>query len=219
MPTSTYHNLGTEKRDRLLRAAIIEFAEHDYASAKLDRIAARSKIPKGSFYQYFRGKEALYVHVVKHALDLTWEHFQRHSRRQRLRDCFELLEASTLHMFTLAKRHPELAAIYARVVYEPDTHLQSRLYPTYRAYSDEFHARFLTWGLATGDIDRQISPALIRFQVHALGTQWNRMILTGDWPPWMPAEERRRRQLVRQSIDRLRVGLGATDSGQLRVGA
>ena len=208
MPKTTFHNLAEAKRDRLLQAAVVEFAGHDYTTANLDRIAAQAQVPKGSLYQYFHGKEDYYVHVVQHALTEAWQFFQRYIRQQSVEDCFDLLEHSILQMFALAKRHPELAAIYARVVYEPDTDLQAKLYPTYLAYSDQFHDRFLTWGLETGDIDPNLPPEVVRFQVHAIGTRWNQMILTGDWPTWIGGGERKRKQLVRESVQRLRLGLG-----------
>ena len=72
MPKTTFHNLAEAKRDRLLQAAVVEFAGHDYTAANLDRIAAQAQVPKGSLYQYFHGKEDFYVHVVQHALTQAW---------------------------------------------------------------------------------------------------------------------------------------------------
>ncbi|HKU37630.1 MAG TPA: helix-turn-helix domain-containing protein, partial [Polyangiales bacterium] len=60
MPTSTFFALPAERRDRLVREAIREFSERSYAEASLSQIAVRSRIPKGSFYQYFEGKLDLY---------------------------------------------------------------------------------------------------------------------------------------------------------------
>jgi AcrR family transcriptional regulator len=64
MPTSTFHALPAERRDRLVREAIMEFSEHSYAEASLSRIAQRSRIAKGSFYQYFADKLDLYRWLV-----------------------------------------------------------------------------------------------------------------------------------------------------------
>lgn len=60
MPTSTFFALPAERRDRLVREAILEFSERSYAEASLSQIAQRSRIPKGSFYQYFADKLDLY---------------------------------------------------------------------------------------------------------------------------------------------------------------
>src|SRR5688500_14793719 len=64
MPTSTFFDLPEERRARLVREAIIEFSDHAYGEASLSQIARRSKIPKGSFYQYFEDKLDLYRWLV-----------------------------------------------------------------------------------------------------------------------------------------------------------
>jgi hypothetical protein len=56
MPRPTFFALPAERRDRLVREAIAEFSERSYADASLSQIAQRSRIPKGSFYQYFDDK-------------------------------------------------------------------------------------------------------------------------------------------------------------------
>jgi AcrR family transcriptional regulator len=60
MPTDTFHNLPTKKRDRILEAAITEFAAHPYDAASLSNIARQAEIGKGSLYQYFENKKDLY---------------------------------------------------------------------------------------------------------------------------------------------------------------
>src|SRR5688500_20166312 len=64
MPTSTFFALPEERRDRLVREAIAEFSERPYAEASLSQIAQRSRIAKGSFYQYFTDKLDLYCWLV-----------------------------------------------------------------------------------------------------------------------------------------------------------
>ncbi|HEX4446098.1 MAG TPA: TetR/AcrR family transcriptional regulator [Polyangiaceae bacterium] len=64
MPRPTFFALPAERRDRLVREAIAEFSERSYADASLSQIAQRSRIPKGSFYQYFDDKVDLYRWLV-----------------------------------------------------------------------------------------------------------------------------------------------------------
>lgn len=64
MPTPTFINLPTEKRDRLLALALAEFAANDYPTASISRIVSQAGIAKGSLYQYFADKRALYLHLV-----------------------------------------------------------------------------------------------------------------------------------------------------------
>ncbi|GIE30964.1 TetR family transcriptional regulator [Actinoplanes italicus] len=58
-------------RSAVLDAAVEEFAEHGYADAKVDRIAARADLTRGAVYSNFAGKRSLYMAVL---LGLTSPH-------------------------------------------------------------------------------------------------------------------------------------------------
>src|SRR5690349_25166374 len=59
-PKATFQNLPEEKRRRIVDLAVEEFSEHPYRQASLSRIVTRAGIAKGSIYQYFDDKLALY---------------------------------------------------------------------------------------------------------------------------------------------------------------
>lgn len=63
MPKETFLNLDEEKKQRIIEASLNEFAENSYKEAKLSNIIKASKIPRGSFYQYFDDKLDLYKYV------------------------------------------------------------------------------------------------------------------------------------------------------------
>ncbi|MEM1080317.1 MAG: TetR/AcrR family transcriptional regulator [Pseudomonadota bacterium] len=204
MPTPTFWNLDPDKRERLIEASMHEFALHEFAVAKIDHIAAASRVAKGSFYQYFDNKQDLYITTVDQALQQAWSFFKQQIEKRPPQTCFDLLYQAIVQMFDLVEQHPELAALYARVVHEPSSHLQHTLYPTYQAYSDEFHQRFYEQGLEGGDIHPALSKSVVRFQVHALGTRWNSIILTGDRPNWLPSGTIKLKPLIHESIACLR---------------
>lgn len=64
MPTSTFFNLPPPKREKLLRAAIGEFACRPYGEVSINRIIQVAEIPRGSFYQYFADKTDLFHYVL-----------------------------------------------------------------------------------------------------------------------------------------------------------
>lgn len=51
-------------RERILTAAMMEFARHGIAGARVDRIAKLAKTSKERVYAYFRSKDALYADVA-----------------------------------------------------------------------------------------------------------------------------------------------------------
>lgn len=58
----------------ILAAGIEEFGEHGFERARLDRIAAKAGIAKGTIYLYFSSKEALFAAAVEeHVVNLMEE--------------------------------------------------------------------------------------------------------------------------------------------------
>lgn len=64
LPTSTFFNLPAPKREKLLRAAVAEFARKPFADASINRIIQDAEIPRGSFYQYFTDKSDLFRFIL-----------------------------------------------------------------------------------------------------------------------------------------------------------
>lgn len=60
---------GTDStRERIVGAAVAEFARHGIAGARIERIAKAAKTSKERVYAHFSGKEALYSHVAAQEL-------------------------------------------------------------------------------------------------------------------------------------------------------
>ncbi len=56
------------RREAILAAALDEFSAQGFAAARLDDIAARADVAKGTIYLYFRDKEMLFQELVRSAL-------------------------------------------------------------------------------------------------------------------------------------------------------
>ena len=52
----------------ILAAALAEFVEHGYAATRLEAVAKRAGITKGTLYLYFESKEALFKAVVRETI-------------------------------------------------------------------------------------------------------------------------------------------------------
>jgi AcrR family transcriptional regulator len=63
IPKDTFFNLNEDKKQKIIRGAIDQFAEFHYGGATVDRIVKAAGIPKGSFYQYFENKDDLYIYL------------------------------------------------------------------------------------------------------------------------------------------------------------
>lgn len=71
MCKETFLRLPEEKRTRFLDAAWEEFTHVSFAEASVNQIVRRAGVPRGSFYQYFEGKEDLFAHLQS----MIWRHF------------------------------------------------------------------------------------------------------------------------------------------------
>lgn len=67
MVKPTFKSLSPEKQDAFIQAALKEFAQHTYNDASISRIVRTLAIAKGSFYQYFEDKKALYFYLKEQA--------------------------------------------------------------------------------------------------------------------------------------------------------
>ena len=56
------------RRQASLEAALSVFAERGFAAARLDDVAERAGVAKGTLYLYFRSKEALFEALIRYAV-------------------------------------------------------------------------------------------------------------------------------------------------------
>jgi AcrR family transcriptional regulator len=149
---------GAQRRADILAAALEEFAARGFAAARLDDVARRAGVAKGTIYLYFQDKEALFEELVRTMLvphiaavealpaegpvrpviEAFLDHFVREVLSTRLADVIRLVIAE-------GPRFPQLAEFYYREVV-------SRALAALE--------RQLRRGVATGEIGHE---ALVRF--------------------------------------------------------
>ena len=72
-PGSSLTAKGTETRQRIFDAAVVEFSQNGYAGARIERIAKLARVNKQRIYAYFGDKEGLFVEVWQRTSDLISE--------------------------------------------------------------------------------------------------------------------------------------------------
>ena len=65
MPTKRFLNLPSEKRERVIQAAIYEFSGKGIDETDIAAVVKRAGIPRGSFYQYFSDKDDLIIYAIE----------------------------------------------------------------------------------------------------------------------------------------------------------
>ena len=121
---------SAERRDAILSAALDEFSTRGFEAARLDDVARRAGIAKGTIYLYFRDKESLFQELIRTMLtplvgtiealgeadmpvallaDRIVDLFVREIYEIRRKDVIRL-------MITEGRRFPKLAEFYYREV-------------------------------------------------------------------------------------------------------
>jgi len=64
-----FKNIDPDKRDRIINAALMEFADNGYEKASTNEIVKNAGISRGLLYHYFKDKEELYDVITKYAIE------------------------------------------------------------------------------------------------------------------------------------------------------
>lgn len=104
---SKFLNLEKEKRERILNAAMKEFAQNGFDKASTNEIVKEANISKGLLFHYFNNKKALFIFLYDYALDIFLnEIYQKIDWNEK--DILTRLRQITLIKFDIFLRHPEL---------------------------------------------------------------------------------------------------------------
>jgi AcrR family transcriptional regulator len=97
------------QRERLLRAAALEFAERGYAGSGSESISRRAGMSKATFYEHFANKEECMVALFDLGTRVVQEAMADAARNASTVDARERMKAGTRAFLTALAEHPEFA--------------------------------------------------------------------------------------------------------------
>jgi AcrR family transcriptional regulator len=129
-PARTRKERASERREAILAAALDEFSESGFAAARLDDVAKRAHVAKGTIYLHFRDKETLFEEIVRTMLlpvvgsiealqlaDLPVQTLAERIVDLFLREIYETRRRDVIRLvITEARRFPKLGEFYYREV-------------------------------------------------------------------------------------------------------
>jgi AcrR family transcriptional regulator len=118
------------RREAILSAALDEFSAQGFAATRLDDVARRAGIAKGTIYLYFRDKESLFQELIRTMLtplvgtiealgqaDLPMRELADHIADLFVREVYETRRKDVIRlMIAEGRRFPKLAEFYYREV-------------------------------------------------------------------------------------------------------
>jgi AcrR family transcriptional regulator len=97
------------QRERLLRAAALEFAELGYAGASSESISRRAGMSKATFYEHFANKEECMLALFDLGAQLVQREMADAARQAPTGDARERMKAGTRAFLGALAQHPEFA--------------------------------------------------------------------------------------------------------------
>jgi AcrR family transcriptional regulator len=125
-PAGARARRAAERRDAILAAALDEFSAQGFAATRLDDVAKRAGVAKGTIYLYFADKETLFQELIRAELspvvggliqvshaDIPIRQFVHHLVDVFAREVFETRRKDVIRLvLTEGSRFPKLAEFY-----------------------------------------------------------------------------------------------------------
>jgi AcrR family transcriptional regulator len=97
------------QRQRLLRAAAAEFAEHGFAGSSSESISRRASMSKATFYEHFANKEECILALFDRSVEVVAEGMAAAARQAGSDDAGARIRAGTRAYLGSIAQHPEFA--------------------------------------------------------------------------------------------------------------
>lgn len=165
--TEAFENLERAKRQRIINAALKEFAANGYEQASTNQIVKQARIGKGMLFYYFDSKKGLFLYLVDHALQ-TIKREYLDLVDMTISGFIERLQHIAEIKVNYYNVHPDvshfLSEVYVNTPFELPEHLAAQLAELEQIGYKSMFDRIDT-SLLRDDVDAEKAFQLIRFAV------------------------------------------------------
>ena len=164
---STFFNLVSDKQVLILREAVREFGDYGFRQASVNRIVERTGIAKGSLYQYFANKEAIFLYVFGHFAELI-KQTVREAAGVGEDDFFTRLQQVMRAGQQFTDAHPDYFRLYLKLAGDDDIPHRAQLLGRLRLFPAEYFAPLLAQGQQAGRIRRGVRLEAMLFLIEGM---------------------------------------------------
>ncbi|MBW1916852.1 MAG: TetR/AcrR family transcriptional regulator [Deltaproteobacteria bacterium] len=206
----TFLNLPQAKQDKIVAAALAEFADKGYQQASINVMVANTGIAKGSMYQYFKDKKGIFLYIFEFAISLVRCTLMQVKEATREEDFFTRLEKSLLAGVEFIRHHPRIYGIYLKILFDQHVPQRQQLLKAIRQFAAEYFQSLLRQGLERGELRADLPGSAVIFLLDALFDRFLQATCVPFFDVTLgleqaPAEEIEQR--VQELIELLRAGL------------
>lgn len=132
-----------DKKQRILKASVQEFAKNGYEQSSTNNIIKEAKTSKGLLFHYFQNKKTLYLETVEYCLEQYSKYFKQHMQELNP-DIFErAIEIGQLKL-KLFYEDPEMYLLMMDALSDPPKELKAEINKRYETILAESTHLFFT---------------------------------------------------------------------------
>jgi AcrR family transcriptional regulator len=160
MGNRTFQNLPTEKRNRFISVSMHEFARNDFDSASISRIVRELGIAKGSVYQYFDDKKALWMFLKQHAEEVRLT-YTKSIYRKDFPDFYRWFRALKGKQIEFHMDYPDEAMFLHRILTFESSSEVLDLVAAWRSHQLAIFEKLVEAEMLMGTLDKQLNTATV----------------------------------------------------------
>lgn len=160
-----------EHRERLLEAALTEFADQGFVAASINRILRQAGMSKGQFYYHFKDKEGLYFAAIEVLIARKQAFLSQHlSPADLQQDIFSLLQTQIRLGLEFARQYPLINRFSERFVKEKGNPIYHKTLAHYNFEENDGLKRLIDLAHERGDFRADLPLPFIRHVIAYLST-------------------------------------------------
>jgi TetR/AcrR family transcriptional regulator len=166
--TRMFLNLDTEKQQRIVDAAVEEFAGKGFARASMNVVVGRAGISKGAIFKYFQSKSGLFAFIYRIALNQVKDHLRAVRNESAAAPFFQRLESVMRAGVEFIRRHPGLARIYYHIRFTGDAPSSKEILQELQRESLKFLEALIEEAMERGEVRRDLDPQVAAFMLECI---------------------------------------------------
>lgn len=167
-----FYGLESEKRQRIINAALKEFARNGYERASTNEIIKEAEISKGSLFNYFNSKKELYLFLFEYVDEIINKIYEEIDYEET--DLFERTRQVGEIKFRIMKRYPQVFDFLKAAANEDSAEVRAEINKKEKSEVDKGMGRILDnidWSKFRDDMDMEKIVNIIRWATMGFAEQ------------------------------------------------
>ncbi len=168
LPKDTFSKLPPDKRSKIEATLVREFAAKGYQKASLNTVVSALGIAKGSLYQYFDNKEAIFFYIFDQFTRKVKAMVQQPSAAGTVTpDLWGAVRRTMLAGIAFIDGYPDYYPISLNVLFEQDVPRREELIARVRLFSMEYFGPLIVHGQGQGTVTAAVPVTMVVFLIDA----------------------------------------------------